>query len=227
MPDESCRTCGGELIKWSRCSDCRKVTQKICRICNLKTVEGFHFHHISLEAYKILETKSTVATIQSYSNQVNIKKHGKNNHNTNQINSTLVVFGIVMGIIFLGVGSMDHLDYSHNSTSTQTKTIPSPQLQNIVSTVEEMHHVDTLQPSESINPTYSNCLGNANGISLTITCPTTYGIVYKAVVDIPSGLIVQFENKVFNVREMSIIEHLNSVSIKYETQTYEAKFVNS
>ena len=29
MPDESCRTCGGGLMKWSTCSDCRKITQNL------------------------------------------------------------------------------------------------------------------------------------------------------------------------------------------------------
>ena len=227
MPDESCRTCGGELIKWSTCSDCRKITQKICRTCNVKTVEGFHFHHISLESYKKLETKSTVATIQSYSNPTNVKKHRKNNHRINQANNILAVLGIVMGVIFLGVGGVSYLDSSHNGISTETRTIPPSAQQNIVQDVKTTFHINTLQPSEDMKPTYTSCLGNANGVSLTITCPTTYGIVYKAVVDIPSGLASQFENKVFNVRELSIIEHVNSVSIKYETQTYEAKFVNS
>lgn len=227
MPDESCRTCGGELIKWSTCSDCRKVTQKICRTCNLKTVEGFHFHHISLESYKILETKSTVATIQSYSNPANVRKHRKNKHEINQTSNILVAFGIVMGVIFLGIGGMSYLDSPHKNIPTETKMIPPPAQQDMVQTVKETYHVNTLQPNEDMKPTYTNCLGNANGVSLTITCPTTYGLVYKAVVDIPSGLISQFENKVFNVRELSIIEHVNSVSIKYETQTYEAKFVNS
>ena len=227
MPDESCRTCGGELVKSSTCSDCRKVTQKICRACNLKTAEGLHFHHISLQSYKILETKSTVATIQSYSNPANVKKHRKNNHRINRTSNILVAFGIIMGVIFLSVGGMTYFDPLHNSVSTEAKTIPPPAQQDMVQTVKETYHVNTLQPSEDIKPTYTNCLGNANGISLTITCPTTYGIVYKAVVDIPSGLISQFENKVFNLRELSIIEHVNSVSIKYQTQTYEAKFVNS
>lgn len=227
MPDESCRTCGGELIKWSKCSDCRKVTQKICRICNLKTVEDFHFHHVSLETYKILETKNTIATIQSYSNSTNVKKHRKNNHSTNLTNNILVAFGIIMGAIFLGVGGMSYLDSSHNHIPTETKMILSPTQQDIVQTVKETYHVDTLQPSEDIKPTYTNCLGNANGVSLTITCPTTYGMVYKAVVDIPSGLISQLENKIFNLRDLSIIEHVNSVSIEYEKVTYEAKFVNS
>ena len=226
MPDKSCRTCGGELIKWSACSDCRKVTQKICRVCNLKTVEEIHFHHISLETYKILETKNTIATIQSYSNSSGARKHRKKNYGMNQIrNNILVVMGITMGVIFLSIGSMSYLGLTHNNTTTEIKTIPQYTQVDTIQTIKETHYMDTIQ-SEATIPTYSNCLGNADGISLTITCPTTYGNVYKAVVDIPSDLIYQFESKVFNMRGLSITEHVNSVSIQYEKRTYETKFVS-
>lgn len=225
MPDDSCRTCGGELIKWSTCSDCRKITQRLCRKCNLKTVEDFH-SHISLESYQVLEARSAIAAVQSYSNLINVKEPRKDHHNTTQISRILVVSGIVMGMIILGMSGISYLTPSHVHISTETK-MTSPSIpQDVVQTVKETHHVSTLNSNDNVKPTYSNCLGNANGISLTITCPTAYGYVYKAIVDIPAGLISQFENKIFNLRELSIIEHVDSVTIQYEKRNYEAKFVN-
>jgi hypothetical protein len=226
MPDDSCRTCGGELMKWSTCSDCKKITQRLCRKCNLKTVEDFH-SHISLESYKILETRNTIATVQSYSNLKNAQKPKKDPLNVKQISRILVVSGIVMGIIVLGMSGISYLSPSYVHVSTESKTTSTPISQNVVQTVKEAPHVNILSSNDNVKPTYSNCLGNANGISLTITCPTTYGYVYKAIVGIPSGLISQFENKVFNLRELSIIEHVNSITIQYEKRNYEAKFVNS
>lgn len=225
MPDESCRTCGGELIKWSTCSDCKKITQRLCRKCNLKTVKDFH-SHISLESYQVPETRNAIATVQSYSNLVNVHKPRKDPPNANQISRILVVSGIVMGIIVLGISGIIYLSSSYDHVSTEPKmTFPSIS-QNEVQAVKETPPVSILYPNDNVKPTYSNCLGNANGISLTITCPTTYGYVYKAIVDIPSGLISQFENKVFNLRELAIIEHVDSITIQYEKRTYEAKFVN-
>ena len=227
MPDDSCRTCGGELIKWSTCSRCRKVTQRICRKCNLKTAEDLHSHHLSLESYQVLETRHTIATVQSYSNSINVKKPRKNNADVNLISKVLVVTGIVIGVIVLAMSGINYLGSSYNHNSYESKMTSLPIQPNVVQTIKETHTVDALHSSDDVTPTYRNCLGNANGISLTITCPTAYGYSYKAIVDIPTDLIFQFESKVFNIRELSIIEHVDSVSIQYEKRIYESKFVNS
>src|SRR3989304_3770305 len=50
MPDESCRTCGGVLISCSMCPECRKITQRICRICGSKTAEQFHDRCLYIES---------------------------------------------------------------------------------------------------------------------------------------------------------------------------------
>ena len=42
MPDESCRTCGGILIKCSLCAQCKKLIQQMCQKCGVKTEEQFH-----------------------------------------------------------------------------------------------------------------------------------------------------------------------------------------
>ena len=42
LPDESCRTCGGVLIKCTLCAECRKVISMICAHCGSRTQEQFH-----------------------------------------------------------------------------------------------------------------------------------------------------------------------------------------
>ncbi|MFZ0183295.1 MAG: hypothetical protein WAL88_00495 [Nitrosotalea sp.] len=42
MPDESCRRCGGELVKHLWCSNCRKTIQKICKMCSRETLRHQH-----------------------------------------------------------------------------------------------------------------------------------------------------------------------------------------
>jgi predicted amidophosphoribosyltransferase len=42
MPDESCRKCGGMLIKATLCAACRDIIQRICIKCGLKTAEQIH-----------------------------------------------------------------------------------------------------------------------------------------------------------------------------------------
>ena len=44
MPDESCRGCGGVLIKYSVCAGCRGTMQKICNSCTSKTEQQIHDH---------------------------------------------------------------------------------------------------------------------------------------------------------------------------------------
>lgn len=43
MPDESCRTCGGELEECLKCNTCRKINQYICCKCNRKTALQYHY----------------------------------------------------------------------------------------------------------------------------------------------------------------------------------------
>ena len=44
MPDESCRSCGGLLMKYSVCAGCRGTMQKICPNCTSKTEQQIHDH---------------------------------------------------------------------------------------------------------------------------------------------------------------------------------------
>jgi hypothetical protein len=42
LPDESCRHCGGSLIDFAQCAECKKVISMICKSCRNKTEEQFH-----------------------------------------------------------------------------------------------------------------------------------------------------------------------------------------
>lgn len=43
MPDESCRSCGGELEEYLKCKICKKITRYMCLECNRKTLLQYHF----------------------------------------------------------------------------------------------------------------------------------------------------------------------------------------
>ena len=109
MPDKLCRSCGGDLIKWSACTECRKITQRICGTCNLKTLEDLHFHHLSIIPYSILETKNTRATVQSYYDVTVVKKPQKSRRDKSRLSEMLVVSGIVLGMIVLGMSGMTYM----------------------------------------------------------------------------------------------------------------------
>ena len=42
VPDESCRHCGGNLIDYAQCAECKKVICMICKSCKTKTAEQYH-----------------------------------------------------------------------------------------------------------------------------------------------------------------------------------------
>jgi len=49
MPDVSCRKCGGSLMKFSLCAECRNPLQQICGVCGLQTAQTFHNQCFDLE----------------------------------------------------------------------------------------------------------------------------------------------------------------------------------
>ncbi len=65
MPDESCRKCGGILLKCSLCTECKKITQQICQKCGSKTDEQFHYScFYNVELVQIMSSHSI--TMNSY-----------------------------------------------------------------------------------------------------------------------------------------------------------------
>ncbi len=57
MPDESCRRCGGELVKHLWCNHCRKTIQKICKMCTKETLMQQHTMCISYRTNENYVTK--------------------------------------------------------------------------------------------------------------------------------------------------------------------------
>src|SRR5579864_2461197 len=221
MPDKSCRTCGGDLMKWSACSECRKSIQKICTTCSVKTVEEIHSHRIHLEPYQIVNAKNTIATVQDY--------YHSSPHSSKKKSyrwSILVISSVIAGIIILGISSANYLEFVSSPKPSQNPVITPPDNPGIIQNTK-VSHADTSHTSADVKYTYNNCLGVSDGTYLTVTCPTTYGDVYKAVVELPSELMSQFESNIFNLRGISVTEHINSISIQYAEKMYEAKFVNS
>ena len=42
MPDESCRKCGGVLVRCTQCAECKETISMICQNCGTRTTEQFH-----------------------------------------------------------------------------------------------------------------------------------------------------------------------------------------
>lgn len=56
MPDKSCRMCGEELISHLICSECRKPTQRICKICNKMTIQEYHQNCLNVQSLKTINS---------------------------------------------------------------------------------------------------------------------------------------------------------------------------
>lgn len=232
MPDDSCRTCGGELVRHSRCSECRKIIQKMCTVCNLKTHKEFHFKCMNLELYQIGSEKIH-ATVQNVIYRTpEIKKTAKKNI-SNKISMLLGVIVIAMAGLAFGnyvAPTLSHLlptEISNDGIpSIKDDQIHPIKANSQISTSNVMPEQDLhIITSSSFKAQYIHCLGVSDGNSLTINCPTDYGIVYKAIVGIPADLVSQFESKVFYMRNFSVLENSNNLLIEYKKQTYITTFV--
>ncbi len=72
---------------------------------------------------------------------------------------------------------------------------------------------------------FENCLAYGSGQSMTITCPTKYGYVYKAILNIPQKLASEFSNQVFSIRGISVVEYSDgSVVLQYNKNLYTTSF---
>ena len=68
---------------------------------------------------------------------------------------------------------------------------------------------------------YDNCLAYGSGESVTITCPTDNGYVYKEILNMPQELKKGFSDSVFSIRGVSITENSDgSVTLQYHLQKY-------
>lgn len=210
MPDESCRTCGGTLVNCSLCPSCRKMTQRICNMCGFKTKEQIH----SKCLHNIVSTQARNGMMVNVITPMPRKKKVTNQklEKTHHLRNTLLVFGIV-GFFVLGFATANYFDFFQSQTSeyqAMKTTIPQP----------------LPQTSDNLlRGSFDNCLAYGSGQSMTVTCPTEYGYVYKAILEVPQKLASEFSNEVFSIRGLSVIEYSDgSVVLQYHKNLYTTNF---
>ena len=217
MPDESCRTCGGSLVNCSLCPGCRKMTQRICNICGFKTEEQIHSNCLYLESSQTRNGMkiNLIAHMPSKREEINQKSE-----KTHTLRNTLLVFGIV-GFFVLGFTSSDYFDFFQSQTSeaqTIKTTIQQPLSQPLSEPFPQNH--DNLS-----HGSFNNCLAYGSGQSMTVTCPTEYGYVYKTILDMPQKLASEFSGEVFSIRGLSVAEYSDgSVVLQYQKNLYTTSF---
>jgi len=69
MPDESCRKCGGLLLEYTVCAECRSTNQFVCRICGTKTEIRYH----DTICFNVVEAKNVVTTCYDVRHATNPK----------------------------------------------------------------------------------------------------------------------------------------------------------
>ena len=198
MPDEYCRTCGGELVNRILCSDCRKSTQKICRICNRITHLQLHNHGIT----NALSVHKTMVV------QVSSNKYSKSHKNS--LHFSFLAIGMIAGFLILGLATSASSGVSHGIQDEAQATDSNNTSISIIDTF----------PTPS-GKSYDNCLAYGSGESITVTCPTDKGTVYKEILNMPKNMKKDFSDSVFSIRGISITENTDgSVILQYHLKQY-------
>jgi len=209
MPDDSCRTCGGTLVNCSLCPSCRKMTQRICNICGFKTKEQVHSNCLYVESYQTRNGMKINLIVPMSGKKKEINQKSEKVHT---MRNALLVFGII-GFFVLGFVTANYFDLFQSQTSeaqTMKTTIPQLLLQN---------HDNLPRGS------FDNCLAYGSGQSMTVTCPTEYGYVYKTILDMPQKLASEFSGEVFSIRGLSVVEYSDgSVVLQYHKNLYATSF---
>ena len=212
MPDESCRTCGGTLVNCSLCPSCRKMTQRICNICGFKTKEQIHSNCMYVGSSQTRNGMKINVIVPMPSKRNEIHKKSEKIHS---LRNTLLVFGIISFFV-LGFATANYFDLFQsqaNESQTMKTTVPQPLQQN---------HDNLPRGS------FDNCLAYGSGQSMTVTCPTEYGYVYKAILDMPQRLASEFSNEVFSIRGLSVIDYSDgSVVLQYHKNLYTTIFFSN
>ncbi len=224
MPDESCRTCGGELRKYTLCAECKKVLQYICKSCNFTTLET-HPHCLYVESHQTLKERNQRARTAYYQiNAMPVKKY-----NFDRLPKALLICG-AMAILVVALSDVGNLVSIFNQLETQL--INSDQSQKHVIAFSSLPAIGILNVGQKINqlsrsepPKYDNCVGSANGVFLTIKCLATRGTSYISVVEIPDGLVSQFGSKVFSMNKFSVNPGTDSLTIYYDEKSYVAEIM--
>ena len=198
MPDESCRTCGGGLDNYRSCPDCRKITQKKCRVCSHTTIVQTHPYCMN---NSMLNQKQQLVQV--------IQKNEVSQTSKNSLRFSFLVIGIV-GFFILGLIA--------NSYSGILQGI-SDEAQATNSNNIAVKPIDSF-PTQS-GKSYDNCIAYGSGESITVTCPTSDGSVYKGILNMPQDLKKEFSDSVFSIRGVVITENSDgSMMLQYHLKKY-------
>ncbi len=193
MPDESCRICGGELTNHVVCSGCRKSTQKKCKMCSHITLLQPHHHCV----------KDSLSNQKPLLVQIVQKKKSSGNH----LHFSFLAVAIV-GFFILGLAATSYHDV--------------PQVVPDEAQATNSSHIAKASSSQiESGKSYDNCLAYGSGESITVTCPTSDGSAYKAILDMPQDLKKDFADSVFSIRGVSFSENSDgSVILQYHLKKY-------
>ncbi|MHB8601904.1 MAG: hypothetical protein ACYC6W_11185 [Nitrosotalea sp.] len=196
MPDESCRTCGGELSNHVSCPDCRKSTQKKCRVCN---------HVTLLQPHQYCMKNSSSHTKQLLVQAIHSDKASKIKKTS--FHFSVLAIGIV-GFFVLGLAVASYLGVSQG--------VPDEAQATNSSNLAKISHFPVTSGTS-----YDNCLAYGSGESITVTCPTANGSVYKGILNMPQDLKKDFADSVFSIRGVSVKENPDgSVTLQYHLKKY-------
>ncbi len=210
MPDESCRTCGGELISHSRCSECRKAIQRICKKCHTMTDQEYHQNCLHIES---LKTRNGMQIDIMTTKQSDYKTENRHDIKIDlSLQNLLLVFNII-GFFVLGFATADYSDLYQSHTINAQIIKSDLSMQNIRLT------------NNSVLNIYENCLGYGKGESITIACPTEKGYVYKTTLAMPYELVAKLATDDFSIRSMSLSENSDgSIVLEYQKNLYPTSF---
>jgi len=140
--------------------------------------------------------------------------------------SRYFVMGIVISLFVFAFSTATYLGISQSANS-----VPNPsvyQNPSTLKTVKSSIFTDNVQDKLAPDRSYQNCLAYGSGESLTVTCPTQYGFVYKAILDMPKDLAQKFSDAVFSIRGLGVTEKFDgSVILQYQNGNYRTNFFAS
>ena len=195
------------------CPECRKITQRICRICGSKTAEQFHDRCLYIESIPSRNgMEMDIVISPQFSHRSSADSNNSKNHT---LRDSLLVFGIV-GFFVLGVVTVGYDLFESQTGEAQTI---KPTVFSDGTLGYQNKHFDTV---------YENCLGAVAAPSITVTCPNGKGYVYKAILTMPHELAAKFSKDVFSIRGISLSENSDgSVILKYQNKFYDTGFLET
>ena len=206
MPDESCRSCGGDLRVHSQCEGCRKAIQKIC--LNFSSVTRRQFHDRCKQ--NVLVGSQGAMCILEQAPKAGQGKALPKLH-ARPLAVALAVIGIMMAGFVAGAYP-EMLQGQQAGHVDLNPDMPVPQARHASAVREDLQ----------------NCLAYGSGESVTVTCPTQYGYVYKAILGMPQDLAAKFSDTVFSIRGVSVSEISDgTVILEYENAIYRTGFFAS